>query len=373
MNCNTCRFELSQCLDGRLPSGRRALVMQHVDECAGCARYWEEMQAAQALVLRLPSQRVGADFRDRLWARIEAGEGTPDAVFREPVPMLTKVRYALTGAAAAAAVLLAATWLRGERETPPSDAVRIAGAHQDQSPDAVVAEAGVAGAGVAGPGTLVRDARRDAATMNAETLSFVTPAQPLTADLVAVEAAKQLEQRHADVNWAIQRLRKAPEDHATLRRAFDSAGEFREFGTLLLTLRDRDRLSFRDSEVDADLRVAVSLLDERRLQLRDIDTLRSVVADAVRSDRLGRIARTIRVQPSIDPREEVDVLWRLSTLMPEVFPKLFFVMGSPDELCAEFGLPLRHDVFVLQGQCGPQWVARRSEVDRIEIRFQRSR
>lgn len=40
MNCNTCRFELSQCLDGRLASGRRAIVMQHAADCEECAAFW---------------------------------------------------------------------------------------------------------------------------------------------------------------------------------------------------------------------------------------------------------------------------------------------------------------------------------------------
>src|SRR5262245_17400688 len=112
MNCSTCQYELSQCLDGRLASGRRALVMDHVAACAECGEFWRELQAAQALVLRLTRPRVDGDFRERLFERIETGEGTPPAVFQEQVPLATKIRYTLTGAAAAAAVLIAATLLR---------------------------------------------------------------------------------------------------------------------------------------------------------------------------------------------------------------------------------------------------------------------
>ena len=69
MNCNTCRYELSQCLDGRLPSGRRAVVMQHVDGCEVCSAFWAELQAAQQLTLQLPKERVSAgvpaDFHPR--------------------------------------------------------------------------------------------------------------------------------------------------------------------------------------------------------------------------------------------------------------------------------------------------------------------
>src|SRR5688572_23870014 len=118
MNCTTCRFELSQCLDGRLPSGRRAIVMQHASECTDCGTFWAELQAAQRLTLQLRRPRVGPDFREALWVRIQAGEGTPDAVFHEPVPLVVKLRYALTGAAAAAAALLCAMWLAPEDDRP---------------------------------------------------------------------------------------------------------------------------------------------------------------------------------------------------------------------------------------------------------------
>ena len=90
MNCNTCQYELSQCLDGRLPSGRRAVVMQHIASCESCDTFWKELQAAQQLVLRLPREKVSSSFREQLWERIRAGEGTPDAVFGEAVPMLAK-------------------------------------------------------------------------------------------------------------------------------------------------------------------------------------------------------------------------------------------------------------------------------------------
>lgn len=362
MNCNTCRFELSQCLDGRLPSGRRATVLQHVDDCAPCAEYWAEMQAAQQLVLRLPSHRVGGDFRDRLWARIQAGEGTPDAVFREPVSLLTKARYALTGAAAAAAVLLAALWLRDEGN--PTVETPIAQVDLGTPPDL--------GGGDPNANRLERRIAPSPATIELTGApTFVSAAQPLTSDLVAVEAAKQFQQRFLDANQAIQRLTLEPADGAALRRAFESADELRGYGHVLLTLRDRDRLSFRDVDVDADLRVAVNMLDARRLQKRNVDTVRSVVAPALASKHLGNLVRTLRVQPSIDPSEETEVLWRLNLMQPEAFERMFFVMGDPNEVCESFGLPRRPEVFLFEGQCGPQWVAPRSAVQRFEVQILR--
>jgi hypothetical protein len=81
--------------------------MAHVDKCSGCARFWGELKAAQELVLGLPQAKVGSRFRDEVWQRIQSGEGAPDTIAQEPVPVLTKVRYGLLGAAAAAAFILA--------------------------------------------------------------------------------------------------------------------------------------------------------------------------------------------------------------------------------------------------------------------------
>lgn len=140
---------------------------------------------------------------------------------------------------------------------------------------------------------------------------------------------------------------------------------------MLLTLRDRDRLSFRDVDVDADLRAAVNVLDARRLQKRNVDTVRSVVAPALASKHLGNLVRTLRVQPSIDPSEVTEVLWRLNLMQPEAFERMFFVMGDPNEVCESFGLPRRPEVFLFEGQCGPQWVAPRSAVQRFEVQILR--
>jgi anti-sigma factor RsiW len=101
--------ELSLHLDGRLPSGRRERLLDQLDDDDDAGRLLAEMEHAQALARSLPSSTVGAGFTEDLWQRIRSGEGTPDAVFREPLPWIVKARYVLTGAAAAAIVLIAAS------------------------------------------------------------------------------------------------------------------------------------------------------------------------------------------------------------------------------------------------------------------------
>ncbi len=105
MGCHQHRQDLSLELDGRLPAGRHAALQAHLHECAGCAEFSRELQAAQALTFDLPHAQVGRGFRDRLWARIEAGEAAPAVDVLPPVPAAAKLRYVLLGAAAAAAMI----------------------------------------------------------------------------------------------------------------------------------------------------------------------------------------------------------------------------------------------------------------------------
>ena len=342
MNCNTCRYELSMCLDGRLPSGRRSVVMQHVDDCAACATFWAELQAAQRLALLLPREKVSEGFRDQLWERIRAGEGTPDAVFREPVPLLAKVRYAMTGAAAAAAVLVCATLLRRDTERP-----------LDASPVATEVR----------PKPDLRISRP--VEVRLEDTPLVSAAQRLTTDVFALETARQLEQRHATAQLALRRLGNGATDgDAAVGQALNSATDFLTFGECLLELRDRQQLSFKEPDVEAELRFAVKMLGRGSLQDRNLATVRNVVGPALQSNRLAHVSATLMTPSQRNPREERDVMIRLSTQRPEVFGKLFFVIGSDEELRdAAF---LRGQTFVLDDQCGPSWVAPRSEVEAQE-------
>lgn len=344
MNCNHCRYELSQCLDGRLPSGRRALVMQHVAQCDGCETFWSELQAAQRLVLQLPRERVGERFREQLWERIRAGEGTPEAVFHEPVPVVAKLRYALTGAAAAAAVLLGVLTLRPDRGGEPTPPIADAGDRlqprvHDHQP---VREA-----------TLASD---DLLRVDQNPLFAST--QRLTADLVALEAARQLEGRYATVHSTLDRLqRRSVDPDIAVEQVLDGAGEFHSLGELLLELSDRRRLFFVEPEVGVDLRVAVGLLGQTNLVRGDRQSLTDMVGQALQSRRLGNISRMISVVP-MDPREERDVLVRLTHQRPEVFTKLFIVFGTDAELRTP-GV----GTFLMEDACGTSWVAPRTDVE----------
>lgn len=337
MNCNAFRFDLSQCLDGRLAPSRRTVVLRHAEECDGCGRFWADLQKAQQLTLRLQRPRVGADFRETLFARIESGEGTPEAVFREPVPMLTKARYAVTGAAAAAAAILCVSWLT------PTPAAR--------STDVVAAAAPVR-----------------AANLHQEAAPEVQPAllaatQPLGFHLVAREAARQLDQRYDAAASAMRRVDGG--DDRAVPTVLENADEVLALGELLLDLRDRKRLLFTESDVEPDLRFAVRMLGESRRGRRDLQGVQSLVAPALRSSRLASVSRTI-APVQLERGEEIDVLQRLTAQRPDIFPKLFIIVGSDDVVAGDLALLRAGGAFRIEDDCGPSWVAPRSEVEARE-------
>jgi anti-sigma factor RsiW len=362
MNCRTCHFELSQCLDGRLPSGRRAIVMAHVAECEICARFWTELQRAQELVLRLPRLRVGADFRDRLFERIEAGEGTPPAVFHEPVPVLTKVRYALTGAAAAAAVLVVGALIRNQPARAP-----------ETRETAAVGTAPLAARAAADGQLAVRSSAGDVAPPFAAS-PLLAAAKPVTTALVAVEAAKQFQKRFAWTTRNLARLDQTGNDPFAVREVCANTVELKGLAELLLDLREDDLVAFDDPRLDYELRFFVQRLeaDTERLQEHCLDTVRRVVAPTVRSGgRLGRIFDELRVRPTADPHSQLQALLRLSMGRPEVFPLLFIVLPEPPPFEP---LDFRSPAFLFRDACGTNLVAPRSEVEekqqflRLQIR-----
>ncbi len=121
MHCRAYQSEMSQCLDGRLSSAARSKLMQHLQSCKTCDQSWSELQEVQNLTQALPQHRVSNQFRQDVWQRIQAGEGSPDSSLAQPVATNTKLRYGLGGAAAAAVFLLGLNFLSQPEPTvlPP--------------------------------------------------------------------------------------------------------------------------------------------------------------------------------------------------------------------------------------------------------------
>jgi hypothetical protein len=192
---------------------------------------------------------------------------------------------------------------------------------------------------------------------------FLAATKPLTFDLVVTETAKQLDLRHAALTANLRRLAQAGEaNQGMVQRVFENADEFRAFGELLLDLRNRKLLGFRDADVGAELRVAVDTLAQIPDDGRDLQAVRTIVAPALRSDRLASVSRAILVAPTFDRHEDLETVRVVTMLRPDVFPKLFFVLPNDADLESGFGLPAGASRFPFD-DCGPSWVAPRSEVE----------
>ena len=268
----------------------------------------------------------------------------------------TKIRYALTGAAAAAVVLVGALLLR-----PNGGTSRPA-----PSPEGEVADADGAVPHANDRRPLPQTFEVADQQQRFEEHPLFASTRRLTTDLVALEAARQLERRYATVRSTLDRLQKRVVDPTiAVEQVLDNADEFHSLGDLLLEMRDRGRLLFAQPEVEADLQVAVTLLGQTDALRRDPSAVTSVVGQAMQSRRLGTLSGQISLRP-MDPREEHEVLLRLHHLWPEVFPKLFLVVGNVDEL-RNFGVP--GGAFLMQDACGSSLVAPRSVLEARDLQL----
>jgi hypothetical protein len=185
MRCKHYAPEISLALDGRLPARRRSALHEHLARCTACRRELDAAKAAQALVLGLPATRVGPDFRKTLWERIESGEGAPATPPPFGVTLATKVRWLLTGAAAAAAaIVLVDAGLRRHGGEPP------------ETPESVVAH----DPAPAGPGAPVAGMRAPGMA------AFGGEAVPLEAQAVARTTARAVAENTAQLQRLLRRV-----------------------------------------------------------------------------------------------------------------------------------------------------------------------
>ena len=363
MNCRTCQYELSQSLDGRLASGRRTVVMQHVAGCAACAAFSDELQRAQALVLQLPRLSVGSDFRERLFERIESGEGTPEAVFRETVPLATKLRYVLTGAAAAAAVLVGARLLREPSSQGSTDSHLARGG----IPEAAAVVRGSAAGSPAERGMMRQPGNLGQPGLVAHTPNFdpdttalFASVSPMTLDLVAREAAERFQQNLQTANLYAPRVARTPRTpEASVLRS--SAEEMQHLGQLLLDLQDHQQVEF-SIGIDRALRHTVSELSStfEEGERSDIDRVAKVVI-SVRSS-LDALPNEMRIvqRGNFSERDGNELLMRLFQSRADALQQLFlFLPNDCDTQWTLMDPTQRHGVFAFHNDCGTNWVVPR--------------
>lgn len=356
MNCRTSQHELSQCLDGRLPSGRRAAVMEHAAGCQQCTAFWQELQQAQELILRLPRQRTGPEFREGLWQRIQSGEGTPPAVFQEPVPVATKIRYLATGAAAAALLLVAWRFATRDGGTP------------EQTPLTHLPRVANEGAGVApAPGRL-QPRPQPVDPVGTVPTGLLAAIEPLTPNLMAREAALQFNTHLTSANDYARQLQPRGQEPVTdpdhnARRLCEQAGEMTRLGRVLLDLQAYQHVSFSEPVAD-ELKLVVDQLDERTLARHEpAAAAGSIVMVLPRLRHVGRLAEEIRGKLSYSC-QELDVFQMRLAKHPEVL-QLLFASGM------ELGPVERFSLSIRQGDCGPNavLVAPRSRLSILSIQL----
>jgi len=375
MHCRTCQHELSEYLDGRLASGRRALVLDHLASCEPCTKFWADLERTRNVASRLSQHRVGADFRTRLFARMEAGEGTPPAVFAEPVSIGARVRYMFAGAAAAAAVLAIASLLKDDsaERKRDEDAMVVAQPTMQPSPRAAVEPKQAQFASDPRDPTYVASADASPLAPRRQD-AILTSVKPLTSDLLAVETARQFEQRHKWTSHCIALLDNGVADEPMVRKICDDADSLSRLGGVLAELRDAKRLSFGDPQVDSDLRVFVTLLDRDRLRQEgpSLASVREFVAPALRKSlSLSRLTTALSVTPSFDRGDEQQEVQRIARSWPELLDQIFFVLPTPD--ASQMNPFELSRTFVFSNDCGPIYVAPMSEIEGPESVFRRLR
>ncbi len=374
MNCRTCQHELSEFLDGRLGSGRRAQALDHLSGCESCALHWRELEAAQQIASRMPRQRIGSDFRERLFARIESGEGTPQAVFAEPISIGARVRYMFVGAAAAAAALFVISLLqRDDSHAVETGSQPAIVAQQTPFPRATeLRPAQLASTGSESPYVATAEASPLAPRRHETLMSAV---KPLTSDLLAVETARQFEQRHKWTSHCLSLLDNGMADEAMVGKICDDAESLGRLGGVLAELRDARCLSFGDPQVDSDLRVFVTLLDRSRMreQGRSLQSVREVVAPALRnSGSLSRLTTALSVMPSFDRGAEQLQVLRIARSWPELLDQIFFVLPTAPDAAGMSPFDMSR-TFVFPDECGPVYVAPMSVLEGPENVFRRLR
>ncbi len=340
--------------------------MSHAESCPSCGQFWLDLQAAQELTLNLKNTEASCNFRDGLWQRIHAGEGTPSAVFDEQVPLWNKVRYALTGAAAAAALLIGTTFLTKEQDETNNAFRRTASVSDVDQNSGSIDQSQPQPANLVSNGPSLRGTRLQGTMQPRRAVqpSLMQSAKQLDMEVLAVEAARQLEERFATAALGIRMMDKGESNRdVAIAQILESAQEMRGFGEVLVDLREHETLYFIDASIDAELDYAVKMLTRASEdQMPGAQTIESFVAPVLKSGGLANVSRAITLKPT-NQRQQQQVIFRVNSMRPEVFSKLFVILGKPEQ---------RHPsaAFILDGDCDIFWVAPRSEIQRNSLRIE---
>jgi anti-sigma factor RsiW len=77
LHCGEVQADLTESLDGRLSPGRAQRIEEHLAECGGCQRLYEDLAAAVRAVRELPDEPLDPEVEARLFARLYPEEAPP--------------------------------------------------------------------------------------------------------------------------------------------------------------------------------------------------------------------------------------------------------------------------------------------------------
>lgn len=112
-DCRSVRTQLGDAIDRRLGRTDMNRFRQHLLACPSCRAEHDRLERLKIATSGLVDEPVSEDFRERLLARIEAGEGARSDALQHPAP-LARIKFFVSGAATAAA-LLVSFWLVFDR------------------------------------------------------------------------------------------------------------------------------------------------------------------------------------------------------------------------------------------------------------------
>lgn len=121
MNCQQAQKEMGRALDRRLPQSEQRAFQMHILSCKPCRLQFDRHQKLQSWTRSLPSAKPGQDFSQRLFNRIQSGEGSPDGSLLQPVPIARKLRIFGAGAVTAAALMLGVFLIQDTLRGPHND------------------------------------------------------------------------------------------------------------------------------------------------------------------------------------------------------------------------------------------------------------
>ena len=92
MNCSQIRKKLSAFMDNEMDGTSSRSIIEHLRDCPRCRDYLRDFREIDNLVYGLPRNDPSPDFS---WRVMKAAIGTSKIVDEKPVPLSSRLRFAL--------------------------------------------------------------------------------------------------------------------------------------------------------------------------------------------------------------------------------------------------------------------------------------